>query len=52
MVTYRIGRNQSVNDKLPKLPARNVNASHCDPSGVSTALTRFKLKHRANLLWV
>ncbi len=26
---HRIGMNHSVRDKLPKLPARNVKASHC-----------------------
>ena len=26
---HKIGKNQRVNDRLPKLPAKKVNASHC-----------------------
>lgn len=33
----RIGKNQSVRDMLPKLPARNVKASHCRMQSVEPA---------------
>ena len=39
VLTYSIGRNQRVNDRLPKLPAKNVKASHCHGSNVSTTVT-------------
>ena len=34
---HKIGMNQSVRDRLPKLPAKNVYASHCGPTPASVS---------------
>ena len=38
---HKIGMNQRVRDKLPKLPAKNVKASHCASRSASCAIRQY-----------
>ncbi len=49
-VAYRTGKNQSVNEKLPRLPAKNVYNSFCHPTTLAKSYVLKRASHLQRIL--